>query len=75
MTNGQNTTASANTQKPAADDAASTRSSTSFASTISLVKDSFKKGKGDKDDKDDKKGSSSKKPASERYTSTIVNQC
>lgn len=67
MTNAQtNTTTQA---KPATDDAASTRSSTSFASTIGLVKDSFKNAKADKADKKDKK------PASERYTSTIINQC
>lgn len=67
MPNAQNTTTTS--AKLAADDAASTRSATSFASTIGLVKDSFKKAKADKKDTKDKK------PASERYTSTIINQC
>lgn len=64
-------------EKPTAttSDAASTRSSTSFASTISLIKDSFKN-KNDTEKKDAKDGKKSgSRPRSERYASTMVNQC
>ena len=56
---------------PIASDAASTRSSSSFASTVSLLKDSFK----DKSDKKETKAKDASRPRSERYASTMVNQC